>query len=66
MSRNVIECPYCKRFCVGGHFVPPSAGEPGFAACESLWERDDQNPDVKRMNEKYNRPIPAPGGTEHV
>ena len=59
MSRGVIECPYCHRFAKQGHFVPPSLGDPGFAACQDLWERDDIDPEVKRMNEKYNRPIPT-------
>lgn len=38
MSKEIVECPYCKRFNRWGHYVPPSLGEPGFSICKSSWK----------------------------
>lgn len=56
--QDIVECPNCKRFNRWGHFVPPSLGEQGFWICKQSWATDDNDPEVERMNKKYNRPIP--------
>lgn len=42
-------CPSCKRdISKGGHFVPPSIGDPGFFACDSILEAEKKIEEDKR------------------